>query len=238
MYSAPITLAIGEGSATQFQPIQWQYAPLASSTSNHPIVNNLNLVKFDFANQMDTLPNNVSKTILLKSSPLSRLEGTPKMVSLDDVKSEPNPEEYKNGFQNLAVLLEGNFTSVYNNRVKPVKIADDKTESASTKMIVIADGDVIKNEVGRNGPLELGFDRGTGQLYGNKEFLLNAVNYLLDDDGLINIRSKEIAIAFLDPQKITAEKTKWQIINIALPLVLLGVFGFIFAYFRRKKYNK
>ena len=238
MYSAPITLAIGEGSATQFQPIQWQYAPLASSTSNHPIVNNLNFVKFDFVNQMDTLPNNVSKTVLLKSSPLSRLEGTPKMVSLDDVKSEPNPDEYKNGFQNLAVLLEGNFTSVYNNRVKPVKMADDKTESASTKMIIIADGDVIKNDVGRNGPLELGFDRGTGQLYGNKEFLLNAVNYLLDDDGLINIRSKEIAIAFLDPQKITAEKTKWQIINIALPLVLLGVLGFIFAYFRRKKYNK
>lgn len=238
MYSAPITLAIGEGSATQFQPIQWQFAPLASSTSNHPIVNNLNLVKFDFANQIDTLSNGVSKTILLKSSPLSRLEGTPKMVSLDDIKSEPNPEEYKNGLQNLAVLLEGNFTSVYNNRVKPIKMADDKTESAPTKMIVIADGDVIKNDVGRNGPLELGFDRGTGQLYGNKEFLLNAVNYLLDDDGLINIRSKEIAIAFLDPQKITAEKTKWQTINIALPLVLLGVFGFIFTFLRRKKYAK
>jgi gliding-associated putative ABC transporter substrate-binding component GldG/gliding motility-associated ABC transporter permease protein GldF len=238
MYSAPITLAIGEGSATQFQPIQWQFAPLASSTSNHPIVNNLNLVKFDFANQIDTLSNGVSKTILLKSSPLSRLEGTPKMVSLDDIKSEPNPEDYKNGLQNLAVLLEGNFTSVYNNRVKPIKMADDKTESAPTKMIVIADGDVIKNDVGRNGPLELGFDRGTGQLYGNKEFLLNAVNYLLDDDGLINIRSKEIAIAFLDPQKITAEKTKWQAINIALPLVLLGVFGFIFTFLRRKKYAK
>jgi ABC-2 type transport system permease protein len=238
MYSAPITLAIGEGSATQFQPVQWQFAPLASSKSNHPIVNNLNLVKFDFANQIDTLSNGVSKTILLKSSPLSRLEGTPKMVSLDDIKSEPNPEDYKNGLQNLAVLLEGNFTSVYNNRVKPIKMADDKTESAPTKMIVIADGDVIKNDVGRNGPLELGFDRGTGQLYGNKEFLLNAVNYLLDDDGLINIRSKEIAIAFLDPQKITAEKTKWQAINIALPLVLLGVFGFIFTFLRRKKYAK
>ncbi|MEZ4796235.1 MAG: gliding motility-associated ABC transporter substrate-binding protein GldG [Flavobacteriaceae bacterium] len=238
MYSAPITLAIGEGSETQFQPIQWQYAPLVSSASNHPIVNNLNLVKFDFANQIDTLPNTVSKTILLKSSPLSKLDGTPKVVSLDDIKTEPNPEDYKNGNQNLAVLLEGNFTSVYNNRVKPVKITDDKTESSPTKMVVIADGDVIKNDVGRNGPLELGFDRGTGQLYGNKEFLLNAVNYLLDDDGLINIRSKEIAIAFMDPQKIAAEKTKWQIINIALPLVLLGVFGFVFSYFRRKKYAK
>jgi ABC-2 type transport system permease protein len=86
--------------------------------------------------------------------------------------------------------------------------------------------------------MELGFDRGTGQLYGNKEFLLNAVNYLLNDDGLINIRSKEIAIAFLDPQKITSEKTKWQIINIATPLLLLGVFGFAFTIFRRKKYTE
>jgi ABC-2 type transport system permease protein len=238
LYSAPITIAIGEGSATQFQAIQWQYAPLASGTSKHPIVNNLNLVRFDFANQIDTLANNISKTILLKSSPLSRLEGTPKVISLDDIKSEPNPEEYKNGYQNLAVLLEGKFTSVYNNRVKPFSISEDKTESSNTKMIVIADGDVIKNDVGRNGPMELGFDRGSGQLYGNKEFLLNAVNYLLDDNGLINIRSKEIAIAFLDPQKITTEKTKWQVINIALPLVLLGVFGFIFNYFRRKKYAK
>ena len=238
LYSAPITIAIGEGSATQFQAIQWQYAPLASGTSKHPIVNNLNLVRFDFANQIDTLANNISKTILLKSSPLSRLEGTPKVISLDDIKSEPNPEDYKNGYQNLAVLLEGKFTSVYNNRVKPFSISEDKTESSNTKMIVIADGDVIKNDVGRNGPMELGFDRGSGQLYGNKEFLLNAVNYLLDDNGLINIRSKEIAIAFLDPQKITTEKTKWQVINIALPLVLLGVIGFIFNYFRRKKYAK
>ena len=238
LYSAPITIAIGEGSATQFQAIQWQYAPLASGTSKHPIVNNLNVVRFDFANQIDTLANNISKTILLKSSPLSRLEGTPKVISLDDIKSEPNPEEYKNGYQNLAVLLEGKFTSVYNNRVKPFSISEDKTESSNTKMIVIADGDVIKNDVGRNGPMELGFDRGSGQLYGNKEFLLNAVNYLLDDNGLINIRSKEIAIAFLDPQKITTKKTKWQVINIALPLVLLGVFGFIFNYFRRKKYAK
>ena len=105
-------------------------------------------------------------------------------------------------------------------------------------MIVIADGDVIKNDVIKNVPQELGFDRWTGQTYGNKEFLLNAVNYLLDDNGLINIRSKEIAVAFLDQQKITKEKTKWQLINIALPLVLLGVFGFVFNYFRKRKYAK
>jgi len=235
--SAPITLAIGEGSQAQFQPIKWQYSPLAKNANNHPIVNNLNLVKLDFANQIDTLKNNIDKTILLKSSPLSKLDGTPKEISLDIITKEPNPAEYNKGNQNLAVLLEGEFTSVYNNRVKPFNLSEAKNKSIPTKMIVVADGDVVKNDVGRTGPQELGFDRWTGQTYGNKEFLLNAVNYLLDDDGLINIRSKEIAIAFLDQQKVDAEKTKWQVLNIVLPLVLLVLFGFIFNYIRKEKYT-
>jgi len=236
LYSAPIMLAIGEGNNAQFQPVQWQYSPLASNTGNHPIINNLNLVKFDFANQIDTLKNEVSKTILLKSSPLSKLVGTPKTISLDFVTQEPDKSTFNKGYQNLAVLLEGEFTSVYNNRVKPFNISSIKTKSIPTKMIVIADGDVIKNELSRKGPVTLGFDRGTGQQYGNKEFLLNAVNYLLNDDGLINIRSKEIAIAFLDSEKIAAQKRKWQIVNIALPLVLLAIFGIGFNFFRKKKY--
>jgi len=133
-------------------------------------------------------------------------------------------------------LLEGEFTSVYNNRIKPFNQSDIKEKSTPTKMIIIADGDVIKNDVVKSKPQELGFDRWTGRSFGNKEFLLNAVNYLLNDDGLINIRSKEIQIAFLDTQKVEDEKSKWQFINIALPLLLLGVFGFAFNYFRKKKY--
>ena len=238
LYSAPITLAIGEGSQAQFQPVKWQYSPLAKNANSHPIVNNLNFVKFDFANQIDTLKNDIKKTILLKSSPLSKIDGTPKEISLEIVTKEPNPKTYNKGNQNLAVLLEGTFTSVYNNRVKPFNLPEEKNKSVPTKMVVVADGDVIKNDVGRSGPQELGFDRWTGQTYGNKEFLLNAVNYLLDDDGLINIRSKEIAIAFLDEQEVTAQKTKWQVINILLPLVLLALFGFIFNYLRKKKYTK
>ena len=238
LYSAPITLAIGEGSQAQFQPVKWQYSPLAKNANSHPIVNNLNFVKFDFANQIDTLKNDIKKTILLKSSPLSKIDGTPKEISLEIVTKEPNPKTYNKGNQNLAVLLEGTFTSVYNNRVKPFNLSEEKNKSVPTKMIVVADGDVIKNDVGRSGPQELGFDRWTGQTYGNKEFLLNAVNYLLDDDGLINIRSKEIAIAFLDEQEVAAQKTKWQVINILLPLVLLALFGFIFNYLRKKKYTK
>ncbi len=237
MYSAPITLAIGEGSNAQFQPIQWQYSPLAASNPNHPITSNLNLIKFDFTSQLDTLKNTVEKTILLRSSPLSNLEGVPKEISLDVVTQQPNPEAFNKGPQTLAVLLEGEFTSVYNNRIKPFKLFEEKTISVPTKMIVIADGDVIKNDVVKNQAQELGFDRWTGQSFGNKEFLENAVNYLLNDDGLINIRTKDVAIAFLDSHKVSSQKTTWQFVNIVLPLLLLGLFGLAFNYYRKRKYT-
>ena len=237
LYSAPITLAMGNGSESQFQNLRWPYSPLAATSNNHPIVNNLNLVRFDFANQIDTLKNSVKKTILLESAPLTKLEGTPREINLNLVTKEQDPASFNKGNQTLAVLLEGEFNSAYNNLIKPFPLSEEKNKSVPTKMVVIADGDVIKNDVIRNTPQELGFDRWTGQTYGNKEFLLNTVNYLLDDDGLINIRSKEIAVAFLNQQKITSEKTKWQLINIAIPMVLLGVFGFFFNYLRKKKYT-
>lgn len=241
MYSAPIVLLSGEGSNTRAERFPWTYSPLAQGISTHPVVNNLNYIKFDFASPIDTLKNNlktVKKTVLLQSAPLSKLEGTPREISLDEVNNQQDPVSFNKGSQNLAVLLEGKFTSVYNNRVKPFDLKDVKNESVPTKMIVISDGDVIKNEIDRNGPKELGYDSKLNQFFGNKEFLVNAANYLLDDNGLINIRSKEIAVAFLNSEKITEEKTKWQLLNILLPLVLLGIFGFSFNYFRKKKYAK
>ncbi len=237
LYSAPITLAVGEGSESQFQHLQWLYSPLAASENNHPIVNNLNLIKFDFANPIDTLKNTIKKTILLQSATLSNLEGAPKEISLDIVTQEANPASFNKGPQTLAVLLEGSFTSVYNNKIKPFKLSKEIDTGKPTKMIVIADGDVIKNDVIGNKPQELGFDKWTGKTYGNKEFLLNAVNYLVDDDGLINIRSKEIAVAFLDQEKIADQKTTWQLVNILLPLGLLAFFGFGFHYYRKKRYT-
>ncbi len=237
LYSAPIWLAIGEGSQAQFQPVQWQYSPLAGANPDHPITSNLNLVKFDFASPIDTLKNSVKKTILLRSSELTKLDGVPKEISLEMVTQDPKPETYNKGPQTLAVLLEGEFTSVYNNRIKPLQLSEEKNISIPTKMIIISDGDVIKNELLKGKPQELGFDRWTGRSFGNKEFLENAVNYLLNDDGLINIRSKEVVIPFLNTQKVSEERVKWQFINIALPLVFLAIFGLTFNYFRKKKYT-
>ncbi len=236
MYSAPITIAMGEGSNAQFQPLRWPYSPLAAGNPEHSITSNLNLIKFDFANQLDTLKSSTQKTILLQSSKLTKLEGVPKEIRLEVVTEEPDPATYTQGPQNLAVLIEGEFTSVYKDRIKPFKIDAHKDISTNTKMIVIADGDIIKNEVLKNQPQELGFDRWTGQSFGNKEFLLNAVNYLLNDDGLLEIRTKDINIAFLDAEKVENNKTQWQLVTIALPLLILALFGIIYNYLRRKKY--
>ena len=236
LYSAPIWLAMGEGSQAQFQPLRWPYSPLSASNSNHPITNNIELVKFDFASQIDTLKNLAKKTVLLESSEQTKLQGVPKSISLDIVTQEPDLSTYNQGKQNLAVLIEGSLKSVYKNRIKPFEIENFKDSCNDGQLIVISDGDVIKNDVIRNQPQELGFDRWTGNTLGNKEFLINAVNYLLDDTGLMTVRSKEVAIAYLDSETVSDEKGKWQFINIALPLLLLLVFGFVFNSFRKRKY--
>lgn len=237
LYSAPLILASGQGEDTQFNPYPWFYFPLPTATKAHPIVNNIEAVRFEYANPIDTLKNNINKTVLLTSSPTTKLDAVPRQLSLKALGQQPNLELYKDGEQPLAVLLEGSFTSVYENRLKPFNYKNNKNNSEATAMLVISDGDIIKNKTNGKQPLELGFERYTGAAYGNKEFLLNSVNYLLDDTGLIDIRSKEISIAFLNPDKIADEKLKWQLINILLPLVLLVIFGVVFISLRKRKYT-
>lgn len=236
--SAPIILAQGKGNKRQFNPFPWFYEPLAISDANNPITRNLEAVKFNFANPIDTLKNSVKKTVLLTSSPNTKIEGTPEEISLSVIHDKPDPSMYNAGPQPLAVLLEGKFKSVYENRIKPFTLKDPLDKSKPTKMLVVSDGDVIKNELQKGKPQALGYDKYTRTTYGNKEFLLNAVNYLLDDSGLLNLRSKEVKIAFMDTDKVEQERTFWQFINIGIPLLLLGIFGFSFTYFRKKKYVK
>lgn len=236
LYSAPIILATGEGNNAEFNPYPWFYYPLSSSPSDHPVVNNLEAVKFQYASPMDTLQNNIQKTVLLSTSPRSAIEGLPREISLEQITSQPDPAEFISGEQPLAVMLEGEFSSVYENRVLPFEIQSFRSNGEATKMLVISDGDVVKNQLQRGEPLSLGFDRFTGTTYGNREFMQNAVNYLLDDTGLINIRSKEIKIAFLDLEKVEEQRSFWQVMNLLLPLMLLALFAGLFRHFRKRKY--
>jgi len=246
VYAAPIVLASGTERESQFSRYPWFFSPLSSSANNHPIVTNIEAVKFEYVSSIDTLPNNIKKTILLSSSPISKIVGMPLEIditkeinkNLKIVNEGPLPFEYNSGEIPLAILLEGEFSSVYTNRVKPFKIENDKSNGVSTKMIVISDGSLIKNQLRGNRPLELGFDKWTNTFYGNKEFLLNSVNYLLDDSGLINIRTKKISIPFLDSQKTVEKRGLWQLVNLLLPLVILAIFGFIYNYYRKRKYSR
>ncbi|MFK7747005.1 MAG: gliding motility-associated ABC transporter substrate-binding protein GldG [Kordia sp.] len=239
MQCAAIGMEFGEGNNAQYLPVQWRYNPLAQTDLNHPITNNTNLVRFEFANEIELLKRGPEKTVLLKSSPQSKLEGIPKEIYLNVIENEPAPETYQGkGNQNLAVLLEGMFQSAFLGKPKkPFQLKDAKNKGES-KMLVISDGDVIKNQISRGQPQELGYDIITKRQYGNKEFLLNSVNYLLDNNGLINIRSKQLKLAFLDTQKVTDEKGYWQWINIGFPLAILAVFGIVFTYIRKRKFAK
>jgi len=238
---SPIKLATGEqGSATQYQDFIWKYAPLVTPEAKHPIVKNLGGIKFDFASPIDTLKNGIKKTVLLKSSPYSKKIGTPTEINLNIVTEKTTPQDYVNkGNLPLSVLLEGNFHSVFENRVLPFKENSFLSKGKPTKMIVIADGDLAKNQLDKNMmPVELGYDQRSGNLYDNKDFVMNCINYLLDDTGLINIRSKDLNLPLLDKEKVYENYNLTQFITIGLPILILLIFGLVFTYIRKRKYSK
>ena len=241
--ATPIVLETGEpGSGTQKVQLPWYLSPMiypAQDTKN-PIVSNLDGIKFQFASPIELLKNDIKKTVLLQSSPYSKLIGTPAEVSLRMASEELGTKDFVGtGNYPVAVLLEGQFHSVYENRVLPFKDATYKTKDKSGKMIVISDGDVVKNQLDKNGrEVELGLDQRTNILYANKEFMMNCVNYLLDDNGLINIRSKEVNLPILDKEKVYASYTQSQVITVAVPIVILLLFGIVFTFLRKRKYGK
>lgn len=239
-YATPLMLLTGrEGSETQKQQYTWKFAPFIYPTSTNPIVKNMEGIKFEFASPIELLKNDVKKTVLLSSSEYSKTVGTPTPISLDMVTEETTPEEYEGkGLLPVAVLLEGKFKSAYQNRVLPFEDKTFQSEGKDNKMIVISDGDVIKNQLDKGAPLELGFDKWTNQLYGNKDFLLNCVNYLLDDNGLINIRSKDVDLPLLNKEEVYKNYTTAQMITVGLPIVLLAIFGFLFTFLRKRKYSR
>ena len=239
LYAAKIPLATGNiGNQPQFQNLEWLYHPLVRGNKNHAITKNISPVRLQFASPIDTLKNNIRKTPLLVSSLLTQKIGTPNFIELTSIADKILETDYQSGNQLFAVLLEGNFNSAYKNRVKPFQTNLYKEQATNNKMIVIADGDIGKNQILKEQPFDLNKDKWTGQQFGNKDFLLNAVDYLLDDTGIIHLRNKTLQINLLDKQKALKERLFWQFLNVILPLIILFVFGIVFNFLRNKKYAK
>jgi ABC-2 type transport system permease protein len=244
--AAPIPVITGYiGNQPKQTLYPWFYFPLASPASAHPVVKNLDAVKFELCSSLDTVgARGIRKTILLTSGRYTRTQNTPTRIDLRMVRRRPNPEDFNQSYEPLAVLLEGSFESVFKNRIPPQ--ISQSTEigftekSNNTSMIVISDGDVIRNQVqkstGRVFPL--GYDRYSGQTFGNKNFLLNCMNYLLDEDGLLALRTREVRLRLLDKTRIQAERSYWQIMNAAVPVVLVVALGLLVGSIRKRKYAK
>jgi ABC-2 type transport system permease protein len=246
LQSTGIPLVVGAGSPPQTEFFKWFYYPIITSANNHAIVNNLDAVLMQFAGTIDTIRvPNVKKTILLTTSPYSKALPAPVRVHFDMLKEKVNEASFRQPNLPVAVLLEGKFTSAFKNRLaantlqvyKDSLKIDYKEESDYAKMIVVADGDVIKNPVGGEGNVyPLGFYNYTGQTFANKDFILNCIEYLSDDAKLIETRNKEIKMRLLDRTRIKNEALYWRVLNMVAPLLLIAIFGLIYNFIRRRKY--
>ena len=250
----PINTAL-RGEQAHWEMVPWFYEPLISPTGNCPIVKNLNLVEMNVASTIDTIKvPGIKKTILLTTSKNTKLQnGSFARISFQMAikiahlaqsdKDQLEEAQFKSPFQPVAVLLEGKFPSLYRNRI-PFPYNTPKynflSESKPTAMIVVSDGDVIRNETesGGRSALPLGVDFYTRQMYSNNDFVLNCMNYLCGDSTLLNVRGRQLQIRLLDDKKAKTDKTEWQIINLVVPVLLIIFLGLIFAAVRRAKYAK
>ncbi len=244
-----IPVKVGQmGNQPQFEYYPWFFFPVITPLSDNPIVRNLNAIKTEFISSIDFVdsPANVRKTVLLASSEFSRTVNAPVIISLNALGKKPDERLYNRRFIPVAALLEGSFVSMFKDRIPPEIMMNKDIgftdHVAENKMIVIADGDIISNQMqfsqGRYYPLPMGYDKYTGQQFGNKDLILNAMNYLVDDSGLISIRSRELSLRLLDRTKVDNERFFWQLINTLLPVVLVIALGISQTILRKRKYAR
>ena len=252
LQNSKIQLAVGQqGGRPQFESFPWFYHPVVAPYSEHPIVRSLDNVNLRYANTIDTTirtKTDVQKTVLLASSNRSRERFYPMQLSFEILRYAPEVDKFNKQYLPIGVLLEGQFPSLYQNRVseemrntqarigKPFKPVSDP----GAAVLVVADGDIAKNPVNpeTGATLPLGFNRYENYQFANKDFLLNALEYLQTGGGFLDARGKEIKLRLLDVGKATQEKTKWQLINVALPLALLAIFGGLFNFWRQRRWAR
>jgi len=250
LQNSPIPLVVGyQGNAPQFDLFPYYYHPVITPDSEHPIVKSLGPINMFFPGTIDTsvvIKTPVEKTVLLRSSEHSRIQLNPVTLDFEILRVEPVEEKFNKPYQPVSLLLEGVFPSLYENRVTDEMLAgmqqlglEFKTQSDPTRMIVVSDGDVAKNLVNEEGAIRpLGWNRYDNITYSNKDFLVNAIEYLLDENGVIAARGKDVKLRLLDTVRAQAERTKWRLINIVLPLVFLALFGLIYNVIRRRRFAR
>ena len=248
MEATKIKLAVGAaGDNRQFDDFKWWYFPIVAPSSKHPVVKALDRVWLQFPSTVETIKTKteVQKTVLLASSTYSRTQFTPTRLNFEILRYPEEKDKFNKGNQPLAVLLEGQFASLYENRVTAEQLAvlqqlhlQYSPLSKNTKMLVVGDGDIARNDFDtrRQAVVPLGYDRVVNYKFANKDFLLNAVEYMLDDKGIIEARGKEVKLRLMDGERAKADATFFRTVNILLPLGLVGLFGAFFLWRRRKKY--
>lgn len=244
MNAAYIPLFVGYmGNQPRTQPMPWRYFPIVNEFSKHPIVRNMDAIYTRFVGSIDTVKaTGIIKTPLMFTSKYSKLVPLPAMVSFNEARMQVHPQQFNKGPLPIAYLLEGRFQSLYTNRQAPVSDGSIqfKAQGEASKIIVCSDGDLVRNEVdkSRNEAFPLGFDRLSKATFANKQFVINGLEYLLDEDGVILSRAKEIQLRPLDKVRINEERTLWQALNLGAPLLIVAVFGITRYYIRKRKYER
>ena len=248
MQCASINLVVGsQGGKPQFQLLPWPYYPLLDGSPASIITRNLDPVFSKFANSIDTVKaTDIRKTVLLQTSPNARTIATPALISLETIKTASDPKAFRQSNVPVGALLEGKFQSLYANRISAA-MADSlahlynmpflKSGVREARVIVCADGDLVMNELNEDRPLPLGFSKDINYTFANAEFLGNILDYCVNPSGILDARSKDYSLRLLDPEKTEDERSFWQLINIALPLLIIILSGLIFQYIRKRKYN-
>lgn len=230
------------GEEAQVQLLPWPFYPILNNYGSHPIVRNMDAVLMNYVSSIDTVKaDGVNKIPLLFSSPYSRVIVAPVRVDVRDLQTPVEPSEYDKRNLPLGYLFEGKFTSLFKNRLLPEGFNQGEfVAEGEGKIIMISDGDFVLNNINprNNQPQVLGFDLNTGQQYANQDFLVNSFNYLLENDGLIMARNKEVIIRPLDRAKINAERQFWQVLNVVTPVLIVLLFGIIKWYLRKRKYSR
>jgi ABC-2 type transport system permease protein len=241
---ARILMNVGNmGEKPQIQPVDWRFFPILNNFGKHPITRNVDAVYTRFLSSLDTVggAGGIQKTPLLMTSQYTQSVNTPALVGYNEARKQPDPREYSGGIKLAAALFEGTFTSLFQNRILPGDPRSSTFVSSGKpgKVLICADGDVIVNDYDykRNTPLPLGFDRVLNKTFGNKDFVMHALDYMTDSNGLITSRNKEVAIRGLDKVKVQENRKFWQGLNLLLPLALIALLGALRYYLRLRKYG-